>query len=100
MRAVDSPERYIRQGMRGSVTTAVGLQLPFTITAYETLQYWGWRVAGIAATGHRLSALGKDTCYVEFEVPNYWLPYVIPCKIALRRLANLLEGQPTASLWH
>ncbi len=91
VRGVACPERYIRQGIRGKVRTPVGWWAPFVITAYEHGRYWAWEVAGIRATGHRLSPRGSSACEVAFELPFYWAPYAVVCGMALRGMANLLE---------
>lgn len=88
---VSSSERFLRKGSRGRVRTPVGVWLPFTVTAYEHLCYWGWKVAGIEATGHRLIVIGPDSCKVVFELPLCWSPYAFICRRAARNLARLLE---------
>ncbi|MCU0561433.1 MAG: SRPBCC family protein [Desulfobacterales bacterium] len=86
---VRSSERFIVEGSRGRVRTPIGVWLPFTVTAYEHLSCWGWRVAGIEATGHRLTALGPDSCEVVFELPLCWGPNAFICRRAARNLARL-----------
>ena len=50
--AVEAPARFIGPGTRGQVQTALGLWLPFEITDWQPDCRWGWRVAGLPATGH------------------------------------------------
>jgi uncharacterized protein YndB with AHSA1/START domain len=75
-------------GVRGRVTTAVGVTLPFEVTAFVDGRSWAWRVAGVPATGHRVEPDG-DGCRVTFTVP-WWAPgYLAVCAIALRRIDDL-----------
>ena len=80
-------------GARGRLRTTGGLWLPFEITRWEEGRRWDWRVAGVPATGHRVAPDG-DGCLVTFEVPWLAAPYVAVCRIALRRLAEILEQEP------
>jgi hypothetical protein len=92
VRGVTCSDRYIRKGSLGKVRTPIGLWVPFLITEYEHESYWTWKVAGIQATGHRLVQFNPDSCMVAFELPLSWLPYSIVCRIALKRMAKLLEA--------
>jgi len=84
--AVDAPTRFIGPGMRGRVRTALGLWLPFEITDWQAGRRWGWRVAGLPATGHIVATIGPTRCRVTFTVPA-WAPFYVPvCRAALRRL--------------
>ena len=91
VRSVTCSDRYIRIGSSGKVRTPIGLWVPFLITEYEHENYWTWKVAGIQATGHRLIQFNPDSCIVAFELPLSWLPYVIVCRIALKRMARILD---------
>ena len=91
VRSVTCSDRYIRKGSSGKVRTPIGLWFPFSITEYEHENYWTWKVAGIQATGHRLIQLNTDFSIVAFELPLSWMPYVIVCWIALKRMARILE---------
>jgi len=91
VRSVTSSDRYIRKGSWGKVCTPIGLKVPFLVTEYEYRYYWAWEVAGIRATGHRLIPFNTNSCIVAFELPFFWLPYVIVCRIALKRMARILE---------
>lgn len=88
--AVDSPERYIRAGLAGRIRTSIGVWLPFTIETFEKKRYWDWRVGGLAATGHRVEALGKDRCRLDFIVPAWAVGYGIICRLAMNRIQRLL----------
>lgn len=58
VQAVQAPTRFISAGVRGRIRTLVGLWLPFEVTDWEPGRYWGWRVAGLGATGHRVGIDG------------------------------------------
>jgi hypothetical protein len=92
VRAVVAPARFITAGMRGRVQTTLGLWVPFEITDWEQGASWAWRVAGIPATGHRVTPVTANTCRVTFTIPN-WAPFYVPvCRFAVRRLAALATG--------
>ncbi len=76
-------------GATGTVTTIVGVSLPFEITEYDPCVGWAWKVAGLPATDHRLTPLGADRCRVGFGVPWPVAPYLIVCRTALKRLERL-----------
>lgn len=92
VRAVDIEGDAIGAGTTGRVQTVVGLWLPFEITNFEAESYWDWSVAGIRATGHRVSALAVDRTRVEFTVPSLFRPYVWVLRGGLRRLKRLAEA--------
>lgn len=92
VRAVSCTERFIRKGSKGKVLTPIGLWVPFRITDYETLRFWGWNVGGIRATGHRLIACDEKSCRIVFEVPSWGFPYVIVCRMAATKIAKLLRS--------
>ena len=75
-------------GAQGTVLTAVGVRLPFTITEYEPQRRWAWTVAGVPATGHDLAPTPQG-CRVRFEVPWWALGYLPVCTAALGRLEKL-----------
>jgi uncharacterized protein YndB with AHSA1/START domain len=87
--AVDPPAARVAPGLRGRVRTPAGFSVPFEITEVEPGRAWRWRVAGVAATGHRVEGLGDGRCRVVFEVPRWAAPYALVCRIALRRIARL-----------
>ncbi len=88
VRAVECADDEIRTGTHGRVRTPVGLWLPFVITAVEPGCTWHWRVAGFAATGHRIEAIDAQHTRVVFEMPPWALPYALVCRMALRNLAR------------
>ena len=78
-------------GARGRVRTPVGGWLPFEVTAVEPGHRWSWRVGGVPATGHRVDPLGATRSRLVIEVPWWAAPYVVVCRVALRRLAVVAE---------
>lgn len=76
-------------GATGTITTVVGLSLPFEITLYVEGSCWGWKVAGIGATDHEVVALGQDRCRLRFGVPWPAAGYLVVCQVAVRRIEEL-----------
>lgn len=97
VRAVDYPERWIRLGSSGRVRTALGFWMPFVITEFDDGIHWAWRVAGIAATGHRLDVLDHGLCRLAFEIPRWAFPYASVCLLALQRIARIIEAPRVGS---
>ena len=91
VRMLTSSDRYIRKGTWGKVFTPIGLNVPFLITEYEYRYYWAWEVAGIRATGHQLIPTHHEFLHSRLRVAPFWMPYVIVCRAALKRMSNLLE---------
>ena len=83
-------------GSSGSVRTVIGLELPFEVTRFEEGRSWSWNVAGIPATDHVVEARGTDASRVAFGVPWFALPYLVVCRVALRRLETLGEREVTS----
>jgi uncharacterized protein YndB with AHSA1/START domain len=96
VRDVECSDDEIRPGTHGRVRTPIGLWLPFTITAVEPGRTWHWRVAGLAATGHRLEPVDEHHTRVVFEVPAWGFPYAIVCWAALRNLVRRGNEVPAA----
>lgn len=86
---VDSPQRYIYCGLQGRLKTAVGIWVTFEITHCEEPVFWDWKVAGFAATGHRLKKLNENSCELIFELPVAAFPYALVCRQAANRIARL-----------
>ncbi|MEO6627980.1 MAG: SRPBCC family protein [Aquihabitans sp.] len=76
-------------GAHGRVVTALGVSVPFEVTAFEPGIRWAWKVGGINATDHRVEPLGSDRCRVGFGVAWPATPYLAVCRIALGRIAAL-----------
>jgi hypothetical protein len=86
---VDFPERWIQKGVKGRVKTAIGIWVPFEITAFEAPVYWCWKVGGIPATGHRLKPQDPSHCKLIFEIPYGFFPYALICRRAAENIARL-----------
>jgi len=81
------------RGARGRVTTALGFDLPFEVTNFEPGRSWSWSVAGVPATDHRVESVGADACRVGFGVPAIAFPYLLVCRVALARIAELASAE-------
>lgn len=92
VRAVEAADRRIRRGTTGRVRTPVGVWVPFEITRFEEYR-WGWTVARIPATGHRVDPLGADSCRVAFELPVIAAGYAPVCERALGRIDRLATSR-------
>ncbi len=75
-------------GVTGTVTTAIGLPLPFTITTFRPGKEWAWRVAGVPATSHGVTTDDRGT--VAWMSAPVWAPAYLPVlALALRRIDDL-----------
>ncbi len=79
----------IGPGATGRVRTSLGPSLPFEVLRFDEGRRWTWSVAGIPATGHRVEPVGDDRCRVVLEVPAWAAPYLLVCRVALRRIEAL-----------
>lgn len=81
-------------GATGTVRTAVGVALPFTISELDPGRMWGWRVAGVPATRHGVDP-GGPRCRAWMSAP-LWAPAYLPVlAVALRRIEEMaVEGGP------
>ncbi len=79
----------LRLGTRGDVWTAVGVRMPFVITEFDPGSRWTWKVAGVPATGHQVTAT-PGGCRVRFEVPWWASAYLPVCSVALVRIERLV----------
>ena len=85
-------------GSRGTVRTVIGLELPFEVTRFEEGRSWAWSIAGCPATDHVVEARGPGASCVAFGVPWIARPYLVVCRVALRRLDKLGEREVTSPL--
>lgn len=86
VRTVDPADVEVVPGLTGTVTTPVGVRLPFAVTEVDPGRRWHWRVAGVPATDHLVTPDG-DGCVATIRIPA-WAPFYAPvCALALRRLA-------------
>ena len=79
----------IGPGATGRVVTSLGPSLGFEILDFEPDRRWTWAVGGVAATGHRVEAIGEGCCRVTFELPLWAPSYLAVCRLALRRIARI-----------
>jgi len=89
IRSARIDDESLRLGTLGTVTTVVGISLPFEVTSFVPDVSWGWKVGGIRATDHIVEALAEDRCRVTITVPFVAAPYLGICAIALRRIEQL-----------
>ncbi|MGI8753605.1 MAG: SRPBCC family protein [Acidimicrobiales bacterium] len=84
---LDRDGTLLRADSTGRVLTAFGVWLPFRVTDWEPGRRWGWKVAGIPATAHRVEpADGGATSRAVIEIPT-WAPFYAPlCWMALGRV--------------
>jgi len=99
VRAAEPAGGRVRAGLRGRVHTALGVWVPFEITAFEPLRggvgAWSWRVAGVPATTHTVRPHPAGAT-VTFGVPTWAAPYALVCQAALARIARRVEASPGA----
>lgn len=91
MRQVDTDADRVTTGATGRVQTIVGLWVPFEITAVSPEESWFWKVAGISATRHFVSAVGPDHCRARFTVAWALAPYLVAMRVSLVRLKQMAE---------
>jgi hypothetical protein len=89
--AVEPVDETLSVGMRGRVRTPAGIWLPFRITSFDPPHSWAWSVLSIPATTHSVEAV-PGGCRISFSVPAPALPYLVVCRVALSRIAALLES--------
>lgn len=89
VRAVHLDASELSRGATGTVTTVLGLDLPFEVTDYDHGVRWAWKVAGVSATDHTVQALAAERCRAGFGVPWLAAPYLAVCRVALARLEAL-----------
>ena len=89
---VRSAQRYIGPASTGRIRTALGFWVSFAITDFQHLRYWSWRVGGLQATGHRLSAVDEQTSRLSFDLPWWAFPYAVVCLVALARIGRICEA--------
>lgn len=90
--AVEPAGEPLRLGLRGRVRTPVGLWLPYEVTAFDPPRSWAWSVLSVPATNHVI-APAPGGCRVSFAVPTPAFAYLAVCRVALERIAALLEAR-------
>lgn len=91
IRRVESAADSVAPGVTGRVQTILGFWVPFEILDVVTNASWHWKVAGVPATGHSVSAVGPDRCRVEFTVAWALAPYLVAMRMSLGRLKRMAE---------
>ncbi|MFC3965297.1 SRPBCC family protein [Nocardia jiangsuensis] len=80
------------EGARGTVTTSVGVPLPFVITDVDPGRRWSWAVAGVPATSHGVEP-STDGCEAWMSAP-LWAPAYLPVlALALTRIDHMAGGR-------
>ena len=78
----------LRLGSRGRVWAPLGVALPFEVTEFDDGHAWAWKVAGVPATRHSVTA-EPGGCRVTFGVPVWAGPYAAVCSLALPKIEDL-----------
>ena len=89
--AVEPSTGRVQPGSAGRVKTIAGFWLPFEITDVIDGESWSWKVAGIAATGHRVAPTAEG-CKVTFTAP-IWAPFYLP---VLTAALGMIERECTS----
>lgn len=90
---LDDGQRQLHAGSTGRVRTAVGVELPFRVTEFDSGRRWSWAVSGLEATTHDVIEEG-DGCRLRFEAPWWATPYLAVCAVALARIDRLARAHP------
>ncbi|MEJ5366015.1 MAG: SRPBCC family protein [Desulfosoma sp.] len=86
---VDGTDSVVHEGMRGRVRTVFGRMFPFVLEDVDPPRSWGWRVAGVKATGHEVIAEGDGGAWIVFSMPWWAFFYAPVCLWAARRISAL-----------
>ena len=89
---VDGEGTRIGPNSTGSVTTIVGVTLPFRISHWVADTSWRWHVAGLPATGHAVETVSDERCRVSMDVPWFAAPYAAILKNALANIDRELTA--------
>lgn len=93
---LDGGGRELHADASGGVQTPVGLWLPFAVDDWRrdgATWLWSWRVGGVSATTHSVTAIDADRSRLEMAVP-WWAPtYLGVIRIALARIRREVEGR-------
>lgn len=86
--------RELHAEASGAVQTPVGLWLPFAVDNWqvgEDTWSWSWRVGGVPATTHSVTAIDAERSRLEMAVP-WWAPaYLAVIRVALARIRREVE---------
>jgi uncharacterized protein YndB with AHSA1/START domain len=86
--ALDQPHSELALHATGTVQTSLLVAVPFEVTEFDAGRQWGWRVAGVPATRHRVEPLG-DGSRATIAVPWWAAAYLAVCAIALGRIDDM-----------
>ena len=89
IRGVKCTDKHLKTDSTGSVQLFSGLWIKFVVTDFEEGRYWSWRMLGVHATGHRVEPLTTTHCRAVFEIPIIAAPYIVVCRVALKRISKL-----------
>ncbi|WP_354054151.1 SRPBCC family protein [Dietzia sp. 2505] len=78
----------VTAGARGTLTTVMGLSLPFEITECVEGKSWAWKVAGVNATRHEVIGV-PGGCVVSFGAPVWAAGYLPVLALALPRIEQI-----------
>lgn len=78
-------------GVRGTVTTVVGISLPFEITEFDDGRVWAWKVAGVPATRHEVRPV-RGGSVLRFGAPIWAAAYLPVLAVALPRIEELARA--------
>ena len=91
---LDDGGRRLHAEASGAVQTSVGVWVPFRVEDWwddGPRWSWSWRVAGVPATEHAVTAAGPSQCRVEMSVP-LWAPASLGVvRVALARIRRRVE---------
>jgi Polyketide cyclase / dehydrase and lipid transport len=93
---LDDGSARLHAGATGAVQTVLGLWLPFRVEDWHDVgprSSWSWRVAGVRATEHSVTATGPTRCRVEMSVPWWASAYLGVVALALRRIRRRAEDE-------
>ena len=93
---VDDGSGRVSEDATGAVQTPLGLWLPFRVVQWHEAgpeRSWSWRVAGVPATTHSVTAQGASRCRVEMSVPLVASAYLSVVALALLRIRRRVEDK-------
>lgn len=94
---LDHEGHLLRPESTGAVRTPLGLWLRFEVEDWVDhgvrTRSWSWRVAGVPATGHRVTELGQGRSRLSMGVPTWAPAYLLAVEVGVRRVRALAERQ-------
>ncbi len=89
---VKCTDTVVRVGSTGRIKLFKSFWVKFAITEFEEGKYWSWHILGFRTTGHRVEPISATRCRAVFMVPIFAAPYVVVCKMALKRIDELASN--------